>query len=784
MAGVLDRTMFQVNRDLEFFSEKELQMQIGHGQRSWPVALAKELIDNALDALDSLDGEQPRQPQVMVQVLPDALVVQDNGPGMPVATLQRSLDYRVRVSDKVHYVSPTRGQMGNALKCVWAAPFVMDGEYGCVEITTGGQVYQVEVTLDRIAQQPRLEMTTSLDGLVKNGTLVKMHWPDLAGYLAPDGYSSFYRSQIPDLSQLVSNYAAFNPHVRFLFKDENHDCDFSGNVAEGWKKWRPGNPTSVHWYTPERFRSLIAAYVSEERDGGKAKTVREFVSEFYGLSGTAKQKRVTEQAGMPGAYLRDLVDGDDISLEQAAFLLGIMRQESRVIKPAVLGVLGEDFFQSHMISRGADQEKIRYKKKEGLVQESLPYVLEAALGPCEDYDRDRELAIGLNWSPVLKFPLDRLSSLLGEHQVEYEDPLLVVIHLACPRLEYTDRGKSTLALPEEMEEDLEQAIRSVAQDWRAAKKKADREGRMARRQLKEFRTHQRREELSMKEAAYQVMERAYLKASGNGAYPANARQVMYAARPWVLEMTGGKCWSSSAYFTQHILPDYLDENPVATRQWDVVFDARGHIIEPHTRKSIGLGTVEVRQYIGSWTDFVSDTFDPLLFERDIETRGPGNRYRYALFVEKEGFFPLLERADIAACYDIAIMSTKGMSVTAARQLVEELTLQDVTTLVIRDFDKTGFSIVHSLTHDTRRWRFSVRPRVIDMGLRLDDVQRNQLESEEVTYSAQTPRSCHQGQLGSNCCREAQFPAILILRHVEKRLELPFYNQFSDMLRGF
>ena len=40
-------------------------------------------------------------------------------------TLERSLDYLVRVSDKAHYVSPSRGQLGNALKCVWAAPYVM-----------------------------------------------------------------------------------------------------------------------------------------------------------------------------------------------------------------------------------------------------------------------------------------------------------------------------------------------------------------------------------------------------------------------------------------------------------------------------------------------------------------------------------------------------------------------------------------------------------------------------------------------------------------------------------
>lgn len=47
MAPTLDRTTFQMSRVLEFFSEKELQMQIGFPRQLWPIALLKELIDNA-----------------------------------------------------------------------------------------------------------------------------------------------------------------------------------------------------------------------------------------------------------------------------------------------------------------------------------------------------------------------------------------------------------------------------------------------------------------------------------------------------------------------------------------------------------------------------------------------------------------------------------------------------------------------------------------------------------------------------------------------------------------
>ena len=55
--------------------------------------------------------------------------------------------------------------------------------------------------------------------------------------------------------------------------------------------------------------------------------------------------------------------------------------------------------------------------------------------------------------------------------------------------------------------------------------------------------------MTVKDAAYQVMEAAYQKASGNGRYPGNARQIMYAARPLILELTG-EDQLNDVYFTQ------------------------------------------------------------------------------------------------------------------------------------------------------------------------------------------------------------------------------------------
>ena len=74
-----------------------------------------------------------------------------------------------------------------------------------------------------------------------------------------------------------------------------------------------------------------------------------------------------------------------------------------------------------------------------------------------------------------------------------------------------------------------------------------------------------------------------------------------------------------------------------------------------------------------------------------------------------------------------------MSVTAARQLVERLSLAGVTILTLHDFDKSGLSILHTLQSNTRRHTFAHPPKVIDLGLRLADVRALGLQSEAVTY---------------------------------------------------
>ena len=324
-----ERAHFTMPRTMEFFSKNELTAQIGHDFPVWPVATVREGIDNSLDACEKAGTP----PVIQVVVEPNSLTIEDNGPGLPQTVLERSLDYAVRISDKAHYVSPSRGQQGYGLKGIWAAPFVADGNAGQVEVVAGGKYHRIDITLDRIGQAPKLCHTFSPTD-VKTGTRIKVTWPNVASYLDGDKGHDFYNADY-----LLSAYATFNPHVTFTLSGES-DIAYPATQLD-WQKWRPSRPTSPHWYTPERLGGLIAAHIAEERAGAKPMTIREFVAKFYGLAGSAKQKKVAAAAGLSNALLNDLIKGDDVDPEAVRRLLSAMRTASRPVKPRALGVLGE-----------------------------------------------------------------------------------------------------------------------------------------------------------------------------------------------------------------------------------------------------------------------------------------------------------------------------------------------------------------------------------------------------------------------------------------------------------
>ena len=97
-------------------------------------------------------------------------------------------------------------------------------------------------------------------------------------------------------------------------------------------------------------------------------------------------------------------------------------------------------------------ESFEYKRVAGCT-DGIPWVIETAFGWCPDEGSRRRLVTGVNWSPGIVNPfrvLGRfgasLDTILSQQRADADEPVILVLHMACPRVEYLDRGKSSIVV--------------------------------------------------------------------------------------------------------------------------------------------------------------------------------------------------------------------------------------------------------------------------------------------------------------------------------------------------
>jgi hypothetical protein len=198
----------------------------------------------------------------------------------------------------------------------------------------------------------------------------------------------------------------------------------------------------------------------------------------------------------------------------------------------------------------------------------------------------------------------------------------------------------------------------------------------------------------------------------------------------IVEAHATKQQLSYQYFCNAITSDAQ----INLSHYDIVYDNRGHFTMCHQKKEhIGCGTIDVRSYVaGMKSNEVIMDLKAFAIPYRVETVGPVNRCSAVLFVEKEGFNPIIEHAQLCERYDLALLSTKGQSSTAARYLVDRLCGGDTPLLVLHDFDVYGVSILKNLITSNHRYQFCSAVNHVDIGLGLEDIEEYSLAAESCT----------------------------------------------------
>jgi hypothetical protein len=237
---------------------------------------------------------------------------------------------------------------------------------------------------------------------------------------------------------------------------------------------------------------------------------------------------------------------------------------------------------------------------------------------------------------------------------------------------------------------------------------------------------------SQKEIVFSVLPQAMRNAGSSF----SARDLYYAVRPLYQHHIGYE-WKELkySYFSQTLLTQYQEEHGEISGLWR---DPRGNFHEPHSGKSISLGTREVAAY-----EFPKYQFDKILY------------------VEKEGEIPKLKAARLAEKYDMAIVGGKGYPTEAVRDLFSHAEGGDYQLFVFHDADIDGYNIARVLGEETRRMPYH-NVNVVDIGLTVEDALEMGLPGERFNRKADMPWEI---AMRLNETEEAHF------RHLQQRFEL-------------
>jgi len=690
MTPALPPEVFRTSRSLDAFNAEGLERILGYARYDWPLAIMKELADNAIDAAEDAGTE----PEVTITIADDGIEVADSGPGIAPETVAGISDLSCRTSSRASYVGPTRGRIGNAVSAILAIPYILSGDErrGLVDIASRGIRHEIEVRADPVAQEVHVRRKEVPDETVKSGASMKIYLPEETGSEIWDDFDRFL--------SLARSFALFNPHLRISIDDQLI------GISSPWSRWTSRDGTSPLWYRPEDLGRLISAHVSNKKD----MLIRDFIATFAGLSSSPKRAEVLNAAGLQRARLSDLVSDGGVGINDVRRLLAEMKSAVRPIKPKALGVIGGKFFAARFISDGMiweERNTFEYRKAMGITKEDLPWVAEVAFAERNTRDKDtyiqRILYVGLNGSPVINGGEALcLSELLSEQCCESTQPVILAISLMIPRPALLDMGKTSIDLPEEISSALRAMIQKVTKRWAKTRRREDRKERAEERAEKEDNRMERQ-----KDIFDEVADEYYNLASDNWKNRPTCRGLYYIFQDEIARRSGKRLKHST--FSKWV------REAMREKDWRVEFGGRGEMVLPHGQGTHRLGTKGA--------------------EEALAGPGPRNRFAGIFYCEKETILSTVETSGILDKYDLVFAATQGITNISLRMIIDRWCAEDrkdsVPIYVLHDFDPDGFKVLNALTADSEDFTFKNRVRVVELGLRLCQVRALDLPVENV-----------------------------------------------------
>jgi len=450
--------------------------------------------------------------------------------------------------------------------------------------------------------------------------------------------------------------------------------------------------SSPHWFdAPSFFEYLQAA---------RGQTVRGAVATLARCSGGAAGALSQQWSGA----------ATDLSPDEAAALLAHLQASVDPVAPKLLKAVGRRALYG--LDAYALVETGFVPGMAGASRAKLPVLIEAWGGPS-----NREYArLCVNRSPstarldLRTFPEYDLARIVGcgIHDSEGEvgawmqtkrrAPADLLINVTAPYLPRTSDGKAPdfAALSESIGQAVARVLDAVERISPSPKApKPPKVAVITPPQAKGY-----------KAAVLDILWSSIDDVSGDGARRYTKRQLFYPIRSALLN--AGECAAELKYKTFSGIIDGV-ENDRGADLPGMTRDPRGLVYHPHTHEAIALGTLAVEAY-----------------------RRPEWLFSNVIYIEKEGFFNLLQDDGWPERYDCALMTTKGQSTRAAKDFIDMVAGSNEPTRVfcLHDADAAGTMIYQSLQEAT-----IARPRrlieIVNLGLEPWEARAMGLQDEAV-----------------------------------------------------
>ena len=662
--------MYKTRIASDFFNMKGLEARTGLTSYSWGLAIIKELVDNALDAVESQEEKH-----IDLIAKDNKFKLFDNGNGLSVGDIRQIYDFENYVSKNRHVITASRGKQGNGLKSIIGMCYVK--KYSLLWHTNDGIILQAVFNADSVADQELAVSFNNVESTNRTGVEI-------------DGIC--YNEEF--LETIIEQYSACNPDVTF-------NLDFATTQKQFKAIAVPINrteETSLDFYTFKDFKRLISVQPPTD-------TYKSFLKTYFGTR-TANNSAIKSK--MSDLNLSDKVKNDFDHLKTT-----LKNKPYTLLKQHLLG-----FENTFEVSIKADSMDIKDTT-------NFPCLVEYTITKLGERQNKTVINCYINNSityfdgsslnfqynsykisntkkPVYAHDLDQLLESFTDYKFD--------IHIIAPYLKFKDFGKTQI--------DISDFINILVDELRKSLNK----------EKKKF-NNMANKKPARKILAKMYMTDAFLQASSNGKYAITARQMYYKLR----ELAGRDRFDwegKSTYdrFTQEWLTEWLDENDQYESK--VNFSERGNFYVDGSQ--VGLGSANVRTFIDG-INSKPDQFvlyggiqDQIYIKDEFNIK---YKYDKALYIEKTGFDAVFRAEHLDEKYNIFIVSGQGFASREARRLLYNLQKQGLKLYCMHDLDVSGVNIYNSMCQANEKFKHNLE--MVDLGITPEDVLNYGIVPEQI-----------------------------------------------------